>query len=105
MQLSMCRPVRFFSGAMGGGISLVAGLNSDANDYVGMVYASRCRRPRFESHLMEKPQKKDPQTSQCKSARQFLGLSVYLQEEPVLPAEAVPEACNKQGATTAFFLI
>ena len=36
----------------------------------------------LKNRTESKPQ--DPQTSQCKSARQFFDLSVYLQEEPVL---------------------
>ena len=48
-----------------------------------IVYASRCRRPRFESHLMEKPSKKSANL-RVHERSQFFGLSVYLQEEPVL---------------------
>ena len=66
-----------------------------------IVYASRCRRPRFESHLMEKPQKKDPQTSQCKSATSISPIFWFnclsAGGAGTLPAEAVPEACKKTG--------
>ena len=72
-----------------------------------IVYASRCRRPRFESHLMEKPQNKDPQTSQCKSATSispiFWFKCLSAGGAGTLPAEPVPDASKIQGATIAIF--